>query len=102
MIPQSTPLITWKIHLKKKKTELKFYKQIHFGRGGWEKIYLCLWQDYTGGAEAGASQGKCNLQSQNEPVASWILVSFITILSQSCLLNFLNLNPRNLFSTLRW
>jgi len=43
---------------KKKKTELKFYKQIHFGRGGWEKIYMCLWQDYTGGAEAGARSGE--------------------------------------------
>ena len=56
-IAQCTPLITWEIHFKKK-TELKFYKQIHFGRGGWEEIYLCLWRDYTGGAEAGARSGE--------------------------------------------
>lgn len=41
-----------------KNVELKFYKQSHFGRGGWEEIYLCLWRDYTGGAEAGAMSGE--------------------------------------------
>lgn len=50
---------------------------------------------YRRGRNKEPCQGKCRLQSWNEPVANWIItVPFITLLSQLCLLNFLTLNSK--------
>lgn len=97
-----TQLITWEIPSFKKNRIQALQANSFWQR--WVKGNLPVCGEIMlEGQKQKLRQGKCRLQSRNEPVANWIIiVSFITLLSKLCLLSFLTLNPRNLFSVFRW